>query len=372
VNGAIPWLVGLALGAVAGWTAARLLAARRREAPPQGVAGPLHDPPELIAAPKLRAADAAAGIPPDTKLEGIARLLADRASERVGPPCAVVLRDTVGGPIVVVAVSTGFDTRLIGEHVDPDSPAGRAVTEGVPVVAPADETVVRADARDRRRPIRGGVAVPIRSTAYVEGAVLALGAPPPPAGETVRQLEALVRRFAPVLLPAHAVAIAERRAATDDLTTLFNRRALKDAMAAGDPWHSALVLLDLDNFKHVNDTLGHPAGDVALRHVAQLLKGSLRVGDIAARVGGEEFAVWLPGTDLALALEIAERLRALVAEREFRHQGSGHRLTISCGVSACPQPVGHPDNLMSAADTALYRAKREGRNRVVASAGKSG
>jgi len=372
VSGAVLWLSGVAVGALAGWGAARLLAARRRDAPAAGVPDIVRDPPDLITAPALRAADAAAGIPPDTNLDGLARMLADLSSERVGTPCAVALRDMPGGPIEIVAVSAGFDARLVGEPVDPDSPAGRAVTDGVPVVAPSDESVVHADARDRRRPVRGGVAVPIRQSSYVAGAVLALGVPAPPATEVVRQLEALVRRFAPVLLPAQAVAIAERRAATDDLTSLLNRRALKKEMDAGDPWHSALVILDLDHFKQVNDTLGHAAGDVALKHVAQLLNGSLRDGDVAARVGGEEFAVWLPGADLKLALEIADRLRTLVEEQPFRFQGSGHRLTISCGVSACPVPAGHPDNLMSTADAALYRAKREGRNRVVASRGKSG
>jgi diguanylate cyclase (GGDEF)-like protein len=371
VSDAVLWLSGVAVGALAGWAAARL-AARRREPPADGASDAGRDPPDLIKPPALRAADAAASIPPDTNLDGLARMLAALSFERVGTPCAVALRDTPGGPIGIVAVSAGLDARLVGEPVDPDSAAGRAVTDGVPVVAPSGESVVRADARDRRRPIRGGVAVPIRHGSYVAGAVLALGTPAPPATEVVRLLDALARRFAPLVIPAQAVKVAERRAATDDLTTLLNRRALKREMDAGDPWHSALVLLDLDHFKQVNDTLGHAAGDVALKHVAQLLNGSLREGDVAARVGGEEFAVWLPGTDLTLACEIAERLRALVEEQPFRYQGSPHDLTISCGVTACPVPAGHPDNLMPTADAALYQAKREGRNRVVASRGKSG
>ena len=374
MSGAVPWLGGLAVGAVAGWAAARLLAARRRGDPPLGLSSDLRDSPDLITGPALRAADAAEGLPPDPTLEVIARLLAERAAERVGPACAVALRDTVGGPIEIVAVSSGLDARLVGEVVEPDSPAGRAVTDGVPVVASEGQSVVHADARDRRRPIRGGVAVPIRSPqfSYVAGAVLALGAPPPPATEVVRQLDALVRRFAPVLLPAQAVKIAQRRAATDELTGLSNRRALKDEMDAGDRWHSALILLDLDHFKQVNDSLGHAAGDVALKHVARILKECLRDVDVASRVGGEEFAVWLPGADLPLALEIAERLRALVEQQPFRYQGDAHALTISCGVTACPVPAVHPDNLMSTADAALYQAKRDGRNRVVASRGKSG
>jgi diguanylate cyclase (GGDEF)-like protein len=374
VNDAVLWLSGVAVGALAGWAAAAQRAGRRRQ-PPGTLAPPLiHDPPDETTVVAMRASDAVEGLPPDPTLEVIARLLADRASERAGPACAVALRDTVGGPIEIVAVSSGLDARLVGESVDPDSPAGRAVTDGVPVVASENQSVVHADTRDRRRPIRGGVAVPIRSPqfSYVAGAVLVLGAPPPPATDVVHQLETLVRRFAPVLLPAQAVKIARQRAATDELTTLSNRRALKDEMDAGDRWHSALILLDLDHFKEVNDTLGHAAGDVALKHVARILRECLRDGDVAARVGGEEFAVWLPGADLPLALEIAERLRALVEQQPFRYQGSAHALTISCGVTACPAPAVHPDNLMSTADAALYQAKRDGRNRVVASRGKRG
>lgn len=373
MTGTVLLVSGAVVGALAGWGAASLLGARRRKS--AGSLAPIaHDPPDETTVLALRAADAAEGLPPDPTLEVIARLLADRAAERVGPGCAVALRERVGGPIEIVAVSAGLDVRLVGESVDPDSPAGRAVTDGVPVVAPADQSVVHADARDRRRPTRGGIAVPIRSPhfSYVAGALLVLGASPTPATESVHQLEALVRRFAPVLLPALAVKSAERKAATDELTGLSNRRALKDEMDAGDRWHSALIILDLDHFKQVNDTLGHPAGDVALKHVARILRECLRDGDVAARVGGEEFAVWLPGTDLPLALEIAERLRALVEQQPFRYQGSAHALTISCGVTACPVPAVHPDNLMPTADAALYRAKREGRNRVVASRGKGG
>jgi diguanylate cyclase (GGDEF)-like protein len=174
------------------------------------------------------------------------------------------------------------------------------------------------------------------------------------------------------MVPAHAVAIAERKADTDELTGLANRRALAREMAAGGVGRSALVMLDLDHFKRVNDTLGHPAGDAALKHLAKLLGTALRAGDVAARIGGEEFAVWLPGADMALGMEVAERLRAVVAEKTFRIGGVEYPLTISCGVSACPLPIPHPDNLMATADAALYRAKREGRNRVVATSGKSG
>jgi diguanylate cyclase (GGDEF)-like protein len=365
----VAWLLlGLVLGAALGWVAARRV---ERARPPQVArAGP--DSSDRATGTVIRAADAAADLPPGSKLDVLARLLASRASERVGLASMVLLREVDGGPITVAAVSSGYDARLVGREVEPDSWAGRAVTDGVPVVAPDNEPVLRTLGRDRRRRPHGGVAVPIRSSARVEGAVLVLGEPTLAPSEVVARLEALVIRFAPVLGPAHAVAIAERRANTDELTGLANRRALASAMAAGDAAHSALVMLDLDFFKTVNDTLGHPAGDAALRHVATLLKTTLRAGALAARLGGEEFAVWLPGADLGVATEIAERLRLLVHGRPFRFGGSEHPLSVSCGVSACPVPAGPPESLMATADAALYQAKRQGRNRVVASGRRGG
>ncbi len=361
-------LGGLLLGVVVGWVAARRSGALGGlgEAGPQGAGGE----PRISRA--LRAVDASGGLPPDAKLDVLGRMLVERAAERTGMPCALVLRDTDEGPITIVAQTADLDPRLLGVRVDIDSSAGRAVSEGIPTVAPDDEQVIRGGMRDRRRPFRGGVAAPVRSRSRTEGALMALGPSPIPPSEVVARLEELVRRFTPHLVPAHAVAIAERKAATDELTGLANRRALKIAMESGDARRSAMVMMDLDHFKRVNDTLGHPAGDAALKHVGQLIRSALRVGDVAARVGGEEFAVWLPGADLALATEIAERLRAAVAQQPWRYQGHELTLTVSCGVSACPDPIPHPDNLPVTADQALYRAKREGRNRVVASAGASG
>jgi len=363
VTGAALGLLGLVVGAAAGW-----LAARRRHPP-------VADGPAAarVSGPyRVRAADAAAELPPGAKLDTIARYLADRAAEQVSLPCMVVLREVDGGPITVGAVSAGYDSRLVGSTVEPDSWAGRAVTEGVPVVAPEDQPVVPVDPRDRRRPVRGGAAVPIISNSRTEGALLALGETGVPPSDLVGGLEAIARRFAPVLGPAQAVQVAERRANTDELTQLANRRALRRAMEGQEARRSALVMIDLDFFKRINDTLGHLAGDAALKHFAQLLRKALRAGDVAARIGGEEFAVWLPGADLALGVEVAERLRVLLTQSPFRFEGGEHPFTISCGVSACPAPIASPDNLFPTADSALYRAKREGRDRVVASPGANG
>jgi diguanylate cyclase (GGDEF)-like protein len=369
VTGLALWLFGLVVGAVLGWLAAR----HRYWGPVERgrPAAPADDPPAARFPAPIRAMDAASGLPPDAKLDVLARMLAERASERTAMPCAVALRDTDAGPITIIAHSSDVDPRLLGIQVDPDSSAGRAVTDGIPMVAPADEPVLRGETRDRRRPQRGGLAVPIRSASRVEGALLAIGAAPGEAPQMLlAHMEQLVRRFAPVLVPAHQVSIAERKAATDEVTGLANRRALRRAMENAEAGRSAMLMVDLDHFKRVNDALGHVAGDAALRHVAQLIRAGLRPGDEAARVGGEEFAIWLPGADLAEGMEIAERLRELVRSSPFRHSGRELSLTISCGVSAYPVPVGHPDNLLATADSALYRAKRAGRDRVMAIASK--
>ena len=350
-------LAGLAAGAAGGWYA-RTFAGRREPAAPS--------PPR----PWVRAADAAAGLPVDATLEHLCRVLADVAREAVGMPCAVVLRDNDGGPLKITTISSGDDRRLEGVAVDLDSPAGRAITEATPTVALATEAVVHAGPRDRRRPLRGGVAVPLLFGSRVGGAVLALGEPPMAPAAVVDELEKLARRFGPVLGPAQAVEIAKRQADTDELTGLANRRALKRVMASADAARSALVMLDLDYFKRINDTLGHAAGDAALKHVGSLLKTALRGADVAARIGGEEFAVWLPGGDIGHGMEVAERLRKLLAERPFRFGGQEHPMTLSCGVSASPIPIPSPENLMATADSALYRAKREGRDRCVATKGK--
>lgn len=364
MTGAALWLLGAVMGAAAGWAAGWGFASRKPSAS-GGAATPADSG-------DLRAADAVVGLPVDASPGHLGRVLADRAAEKVGLPCVVVLRDVEGGPITIVAVSEGTDPRLLGIEVQPDSPAGRAITDDTPTVALENEPAVGGRQGDRRRPLRGGVAVPLRHGSWVHGAVLALGEPPMAPNTAVAELEKLARRFGPVLGPAHAIDIAERTAETDELTGLANRRFLKREMSTGDAARSALVMIDLDHFKNINDTLGHEAGDKALKHIGSLLKVGLRGGDVAARVGGEEFAVWLPGADMALGLEVAERLRALVAAKPFRFAGAEHPLTVSCGVSASPIPIPSPENLMPTADKALYRAKHEGRNRVVATGGKAG
>ena len=310
----------------------------------------------------------AAGLAGDASFEPLAHVLVERCTVHVGLPAALVMRERSGGPAFITTVATGLDPRLVGVKVELDSPAGRAITEGIPVVGAPAERVVDRSRGDRRKGQGGGIAVPLSQGGRVYGAVLTFGTPPSGAKQALDDLAEEVRKFAPVLIPAFAAAAASRRAETDELTQLANRRGFTTAMArAGDPGRAALVVLDLDHFKSVNDNFGHQAGDAALRLVARVLKEAIRPRDTAARIGGEEFAIWLPGADLEAGREVAERVRVSIETAKFRQGGSELPLTLSCGVAAYPTPIRALENLMSAADAALYQAKRAGRNRVVAS-----
>jgi diguanylate cyclase (GGDEF)-like protein len=162
----------------------------------------------------------------------------------------------------------------------------------------------------------------------------------------------------------------------DEKTGLYNfrefRRRLREewqrAQRYGTPL--SLVFLDVDHFKRVNDSLGHPAGDHVLRELATLVAGGARANDVAARYGGEEFAVILPHTDGAMAERVAERIRTAVREFVFLEDQTPTRITVSAGVStwSSTRAIESVDELIRAADRALYAAKDAGRDRVVCEA----
>jgi diguanylate cyclase (GGDEF)-like protein len=192
---------------------------------------------------------------------------------------------------------------------------------------------------------------------------------PVPYGEAEEQrIQESVGQAAPDLANLRNLAVAEIRAATDGLTGLPNKRAVTDAMkrmfaqASTTVSPLGLLLLDLDHFKQINDQGGHPVGDQVLANVGAVLRSVLRTRDFAGRNGGEEFAILLPDTGVPAALEIAERVRAAVAEISLA--GTDVSVTASIGVVGFPDQATSLDRLEWLADAALYLAKRQGRNRV--------
>jgi len=163
------------------------------------------------------------------------------------------------------------------------------------------------------------------------------------------------------------------QATRDPLTGLFNRRYLEDTLprelhrALRQGASLCLAMIDLDNFKRFNDSFGHDAGDLALRESGRLLRENLRKSDIACRYGGEEFALVLPDSSLPDASQRVEQIRVLIEKLEIRHGGQlMATMTLSAGVAAAPEHGSTMEELIRAADDALYAAKHAGRNCIVA------
>ncbi len=158
-------------------------------------------------------------------------------------------------------------------------------------------------------------------------------------------------------------------ALTDPLTGFYNQRYLmrhlRSLLAGGQPNGIAVMMVDVDHFKEINDRYGHSVGDTALKAIADTLRTRTRVFDSIARYGGEEFVVVMPGAGAQDALSAAERLRSSVERMPFAPQpGLTHALTVSIGISFTDSPLMTPELLLQSADHAMYQAKRAGRNRV--------
>lgn len=170
---------------------------------------------------------------------------------------------------------------------------------------------------------------------------------------------------------AQVIDHVRREARTDELTSVANRKAfneklhllLDDHRRHGEPF--VLILIDLDNFKRINDAHGHPAGDRVLSSVGQWLQEGVREGDFVGRFGGDEFAVLLPLTDLAVGMDVAERLRASAAQRASRDAVRSGQVTVSLSIGvAASRPEDSEESILQRADEALYRSKNLGRNQV--------
>ena len=194
--------------------------------------------------------------------------------------------------------------------------------------------------------------------------------------ELAVRVDTQIRRWRYTQILRNNVQQSLELAVTDPLTNLFNRRYMQNQMevlvdnACNRGKALSVLTLDIDFFKRINDTYGHDAGDKVLVELSKRIRQNIRSVDLACRTGGEEFAIVLPETELRVAGTIAERIRRAIFSKPFKLEDSEKSLNItaSIGVACLEGPNDTPEKILKRADVALYKAKEEGRNRVIANA----
>lgn len=276
----------------------------------------------------------------------------------------VVVAAVDSGSVRVIGVSGRGDRRLLDTVLPAESELARvALGTAEPHVSAADP--LGGAVADRRSRAGSVLLLPLKKDLKSVGAVaiwLATGREP--SGATRAEMLEAIHNAAPRMARALEADRHKRAATIDPLTGLHNRRGFEEAFTLITAREGALLYSDIDRFKSLNDTLGHPAGDAALVHFARIIREQIRTGDVAGRIGGEEFAVWLPETGLDLGARIAERIRVKLRTTPWDWQGRAWSLSASFGVAGCPETSSSLDNLPAQADSALYLAKRSGRDRV--------
>jgi diguanylate cyclase (GGDEF)-like protein len=274
----------------------------------------------------------------------------------------VAALDTSG--VRVIGVSGRGDRRLQDSFLPPESDLARVAQGSLDSFVSGGEPLggVVPDRRNRPASV---LLLPMRRDHEPIGAVaIWLAGGREPVGAARIELNEALHNAAPRIARALEADQHKRAATIDPLTGLHNRRGFDEAFRLISLTEGALVYADIDRFKSLNDTLGHPAGDAALVHFARIIREQIRGGDVPGRIGGEEFAVWLPETGLDLGARIAERIRVKLGTTAWDWRGRQWPLSASFGVAACPETSRSLDNLPAQADSALYVAKRSGRNRV--------
>jgi diguanylate cyclase (GGDEF)-like protein len=190
----------------------------------------------------------------------------------------------------------------------------------------------------------------------------------PLTNEQIQQFTNAAFELAPLLRDMRTIAATHSAATIDGLTGLTNRataierlQAMLDTVSISE--HGAVLLLDIDHFKTINDQLGHAAGDECLRKIGEIIRKAVRSGDTAGRIGGEEFLIVMPGATRDIAVTVGERLRLAVALGGMRY-ANGEPVTTSIGAAAA-RTGDTAETLLARADRGLYEAKRQGRNRLV-------
>jgi len=292
----------------------------------------------------------------------------------VGLRLAYQLERTLDAQVVVVAVETSGvrvvgvsgrgDRRLLDTFLPPESELARVADGRADSIVSTGDPLggVVADRRNRPGAI---LLLPMkRGLESIGGVAIWLTGGQEPVGAARAELMEALDNAAPRIARALLADQTKRAATIDPLTGLHNRRGFDETFRLTSTKEGALVYADIDRFKNLNDTLGHPAGDAALVHFARIIREQIRTFDVAGRIGGEEFAVWLPETGLDLGGKIAERIRIKLGTTAWDWRGRQWPLSASFGVAACPETSRSLDNLPAQADSALYVAKRSGRNRV--------
>jgi diguanylate cyclase (GGDEF)-like protein len=270
------------------------------------------------------------------------------------------------GSVRVIGTSSRADRRLLDELAQPASPVYQVARGEVPSLTSIADPL-GGIVPDRRTHLTPAIIYPIRAGEETVGAVVIWtdddGAP---IGPVIAEVQEALRNAGPRMNRARKMEEMGNVAVTDPLTGLKNRRGLDEEMNRMGVSQGTLIYADCDKFKLLNDTMGHPAGDAALVHFSRLIHETIRGADTAARIGGEEFAIWLPGQSLQYGSRVAERIRMLLGTTPWDWQGRSWPLSASFGVAALPDTTRSLANLPAQADAALMEAKRRGRNRVEA------
>ena len=268
------------------------------------------------------------------------------------------------GTVRVIGTSGRADRRLLETFAQPGSPLSQVARGEVPSLTTIADPL-GGIVHDRRTHFTPAIIFPIRHFDETVGAVAFwTDDNGEPIGPVIAEVQEALRNAGPRMVRARMTEEAGSAAVTDPLTGLKNRRGLDEEMRKVGVTQGTLIYADFDKFKLLNDTLGHHAGDAALVHFSRLVHDMIRGGDTAARIGGEEFAIWLPGASMIYGAKVAERIRIRLATSPWDWQGRTWPLSASFGVSAVPDTSRSIENLAMQADGALMEAKRQGRDRV--------
>lgn len=289
--------------------------------------------------------------------------------------CAICLLEE-GSDTFTVPIAEGYPHRTSGARLPLE---GRSWSGWI-LRAQEDPQTIRFQLRTGMPLLHPGERIPLGSSFLgmpllaknrVIGVLLLTRQGQPFSSNEVRLVRILCNQASIAVENAQVYGAVEQMAVTDGLTGLYNRRFFQEALerelsradrAGGS---LALLLLDIDHFKVLNDTYGHAMGDAVLKRMANVLQETLRKGDVLARYGGEEFVVLLPQATREGAQEFAQRVWKAVGSAKIHPGGRGHRVTVSVGWALLPDDADSAETLLESADRALYAAKETGRDKVV-------